>query len=595
MTEEIGDANSTPEQASVPGTAPANIISRIETRAKRNVLKMAGTLIAGFFGLIEPLKKMAINVGVLVAIVFGGPAIYRQATKPTFVIKDISVPSGLEDRGFSGDVLAQEILDQISIIDSIAGSKKEKADISGFDLESTMPDIDLPVGGLNLAAIVAELRQLLGYPETKITGEAYIAVPGNDDKGIPAQYALRLRIAGQGPVFRTATPNADIQSLIEAAAQQIMRKYDPVNLGYYYYRQKDFGRAYEITELALADDSSNNDPWAYTMRGLIARDEGHFDDAAANMREAINRAPNFWLGYVNLAGLLRLDGKLDEAEAAARKAIELASDQQEGHSALALILMDRGDKEAALAEMQKGVAVDPKDPGGHLELGRLLAKLNRFDEAVTSFKTSASLNSSAEPLIQAADASRSLKRGADVLTFLRQATDAEPKNPSVWLALGEAEIDAKDIRHADQAFAKAIELDGAMPTSIIAAAKAFAGQKRFADADALYKKNAKAFDKNADFLLGWSELLWTEDKKSDAEAKLKEAIADAPDVPATLEAAGRILEARGEINDAIEAYKKAITIDPRVEEILRPHIEQLAARTPAKIAGRSTGQSANNH
>ena len=119
--------------------------------------------------------------GIIAGIVIGGPAVYKLATKPNFVIKDIQVPSDLSDRGFTGDVIAQQILDHIAEIDRIGGSKKEKAAISGFDLESSMPSIQLPVGGFNLNAVVAEVRQLLGVTETKVTGEIYTAVAADDE------------------------------------------------------------------------------------------------------------------------------------------------------------------------------------------------------------------------------------------------------------------------------------------------------------------------------------------------------------------------------------------------------------------------------
>ena len=547
---------------------------------KRNIIKQCSDGIAWAYGLFEPLRKTIVNLGIIGGVIFGAPALYKIVIKAPFVIKDIAVPGSLSDRGFTGDVLAQQILDRISDIDAEAGSKKVKADISGFDLESTMPSITLPVGGFNIGSIISELRTLFGIHETKVTGEVYVAA--TDDKG--PLYGIRLRINGVGPIMRTEKGTADIQSLIDAAAQTVMRRYDPINLGYYFYRKKDFKRAYEMTEQALADPSPDNDPWAYTMRGLIARDEGRFDDAASAMKEAINRSPTFWMGYVNLAGLLRLDGKLDEAEAAARKAVDLAPKEQESHSALALVLMDQGKKDEALSEMKKGVDADPKDPSGHLEFGRLLARLEKYQDALSAFETSAALNPNSEPLLQAADVSKNLKNDSAVLSYVRQATDAEPQNARAWLALGETLLARGQFPKAAQAFDKAIEVDDAPPSALVRAANSYAAQKRLADAEALFVKNAKGFDKNQDFQIGWSEVLWIEGKKADAAAKLKQVIEDGESPPKVFESGGRILEARSEIAEAIAAYQKAMGLDPRMQDVLRPHIEQLAARLPARPA-----------
>ena len=221
--------------------------------ALRRLYNGGASVVNWLVNLFEPARKLIINAGIIAGIVIGGPAVYKLATKPNFVIKDIQVPSDLSDRGFTGDVIAQQILDHIAEIDRIGGSKKEKAAISGFDLESSMPSIQLPVGGFNLNAVVAEVRQLLGVTETKVTGEIYTAVAADDDKKIPAEYGVRLRLAGKGPILKGTPPDAHIDNLVEEAAERIMHQFDPINLGYYFYRLKRYDKAYETTVAALAD------------------------------------------------------------------------------------------------------------------------------------------------------------------------------------------------------------------------------------------------------------------------------------------------------------------------------------------------------
>lgn len=579
MSDEDGTPAKAPEGKADGGDKAS---SATDALMQMSFVKKLTAPFAWFFGLFEPLRKLVVNIGILAAIIFGAPAIYKAATKPNFIIRDIAVPSALADRGFTSDVIAQQILDHIAEVDATAGSKKEKAEISGFDLQSTMPDITLPVGGISIGAVVAEVRQLLGVKETKITGEIVIEVPGNDDKGAPPQYGLRLRIAGEGPIYRSSAPDADIGKLVDAAAKQVMRKYDPINLGYFYFRQRDYRSAYDMTEVALADPSPDNDPWAFTMRGLIARERGHLEDAALQVREAIKRSPTFWLGYVNLADLLRLSNRLDEAEAAARKAIELAPKEQEGYATLALIHMDRGKKDDALKEMQKGVDLDRSDPKGHLQLGRLLARMEKFEAAIESCRASAVLNPTAEPFVHSADASRSLNRHADVLAFLKQATSAEPQNPQAWIALGEAELDRNETGPGRTALEKAIAVDPKSAVTLVRVANAWQTRKRTADAAALYTKNFKAFAGNPDFLLGWSDLLWAEGKKAEATARLQEALANAGESAAIFEQAGRMFEARAEIPEAIDAYQKAIGFDPTLEPVLKPLIEKVALRLPVR-------------
>ena len=560
-----------------------------------DALALVAAAIRRTAGIFEPLRILVVNTLVILAVFVGGYAIYKLAAKTSFVVKDISVPPALQEQGITGNVIAQQILDHISEIDAAAGSRKQKAAISGLDFQSTMPTINLPVGGFNLGTIVSEVRRLLGYTETVITGEAVIEEP--KDKDQPARYGLRLRIAGEGPIYKSDAPEAEVQRLIAAAAERIMHKFDPINLGYFYYRQKDFDKAEETADFALASANADNYPWAYTMRGLIARDRGKYGEAAKNFRQVVTLDPNFGMGYVNLSGILRLDGQLDAAENAARKAMELMPKQHEGYAALALVLFDRGDRDQALAEMDKGVAADPQEPQSHMAQGALRQSLQRYEEAIQSYQVSAKLRPAAAPLIGAANASAQLKRQDEALAFLQRATQAEPKSVDAWLALGVATRQLHDWKSAERSFEKALALAPNASAPVIELADLYAAQKHYAPAEALYAKRERLFRHNAQFLTGWSRLYQEEGKKDEAKDKLLEAQVEAMFDARALEGVARELEARGDIAEAIAAYQKIVSVDPKMADVLTPQIEKLSARlepkAPEQIAAPAASDKAN--
>ncbi len=552
--------------------------------ARTQIVAAIATTVRRLAGIFEPLRVLVVNASVILAVVVGGFTIYKLAAKTSFVVKDISVPASLQQQGITGNVIAQQILDHIAEVSAAAGSRKQKAEISGLDFQSRMPTINLPVGGLNIGAIVSEVRRLLGYTETVITGEIF--VEESEDKDNPTKYGLRLRIAGEGPIYKSEAPEPEVRRLIEAAAERIMHKFDPINLGYFYYRQKDYDKAEETADLALALPSAENYPWAYTMRGLVARDRGKYGEAARNFRQVVALDPNFGMGYVNLSGILRLDGQLDAAETAARKAIELMPKQHEGYAALAHVLLDRGDHDKALAEMDKGVAADPQEAQSHLLQGKLRHRLERYEEAIEAFQTSAKLRPAAAPLIGAADSSQQLKRQEEALAFLQRATQAEPKSVDAWLALGLATRQLRDWKSAEEACGKALELAPNSPVPVIELAGLYAAQKRFGAAEALYAKRARHFRHNPQFLMGWSRLYFDQGKKDEAKSKLLEAQVEAMFDPKTLEGVARELEARGDLGEAIAAYQKIIGIDPKMAETLTPQIDKLSARLEPKAPDR---------
>ncbi|MFO1118375.1 MAG: hypothetical protein U1E28_22120 [Beijerinckiaceae bacterium] len=258
----MSDAATDPAVEQQPAAAPVPEPPAPRPSLFQRMLAGGSAAVQWLAQFVEPLRKVVVNVGVLAAILVGAPAIYRMATKPTFVIKDIAVPGPLTDRGFTDDVIAQQILDRVSEIDQIAGSAKEKAAITGLDMDSTMPSIQLPVGGFNLNAVISEVRQLLGVQETKVTGEVYIAVPADDDKKLPGQYGLRLRIVGKGPLYKSEETFTEAAPLIDHAAERVMRQFDPVNLGYYYFRVGRLYDARDATQAALLDDTKGDEPWA---------------------------------------------------------------------------------------------------------------------------------------------------------------------------------------------------------------------------------------------------------------------------------------------------------------------------------------------
>jgi tetratricopeptide (TPR) repeat protein len=540
----------------------------------------------------EPLKTLAVDLALLASVGLGALIIYKSALKSEFVVKDISAPAALSEKGVNGNVLAQEILDHIAEINMASGSKKQKADISGIDFQSTMPTISLPVGGVSFGALITELRQILGHSDKIITGEIYADAGNPGGKESSSGYLFRLRIAGEGPIYKSAVPETDVQTLVSAAAEQIMKRFDPINLAYYYYRKKDFEKADEIVDAALVGDNTDNIPWAYTMHGLIARDEGRLTEALENFRHIINIDPKFGMAYVNLSIVYRLSGNLDAAEIAARKGIELLPNQQDGYAALALVLMDKGRADEALKVMREGVAASPHDPDGHMMLGQIQHKLEKFEDAIASFKTSATLAPASEPLINAASSSLALQRKVEALSYLHRAAQLDPRNYHVWVNLGGGYLKNHDDKKAYKAFDKALTLAPHAPQPVIEIAEILSAQGLNAEAEQIFAKTAHVHRDKPAFLVEWSRALFQLGKTSEGRSKLEEAEKSASDDAGELEIIARNFEAHGEIAEALKAYRQAYTKDPTRAEVLKPYADALALRQDREATSTDTQKSA---
>lgn len=441
--------------------------------------------------LLETVKRVAFNVVIIAAIAVGVPVFVKVVTTRSVVISDIAVPSAASDRGLTRDVIARRILDQLHEIRIDARAKKEQEAITGSSTVSQLPDIQLPVGGINLGSAISQIRHFLGYADTKISGEI-VTEPAGDDKGNAPTYTLRLRMAGHGVVYHSATPSANIDSLIDEAAIEVMHRFDPINLGYYLYRKQDYANAYRMTETALANDSPGDDGWAFNMRGLILRDQGHCRDAIAQFREAIRREPTFAVAYDNLSQVLRLTGDLEAAAKVAAQSIALAPKNRRGYSNLALVFVDQGKLAEALELMQKAVQEEPRNSRAHFDLGVVLHTLERFDDAAAAFRKSAEI----EPDYAAAYSNLSvvLHRAGkyeDARAEAQKAADVNPRSPVPWNLLGLYALDRKDYPHAVTNFQKAITLDKAFVEGYVNLGIALAEEKKFAASTAAFQKAAQ--------------------------------------------------------------------------------------------------------
>lgn len=523
---------------------------------------------------IESLKTLAFSLTILAAIGVAVPMIAKMVTTKGVIISDISVPSSLEDRGMSGTVIAQRILDHLHEIS--AGSKKQQSAITGSEDQSQLPDIQLPLGGLDLNSLLSQVRGFLGYKDTKITGEITTDQQGDSDKGTPSTYLLRLRMAGHGMIYHSPKASDNVDSLIDDAAVEIMHRFDPINLGFFLYKKKDYVNAFRMTETAIANGAPGDDGWAFNMRGMIQRDQRHYPEAVAQFREAIRREPKFVYAYNNLSQTLRLMGQLDEAAEVAGKAIELAPKGREGYSNLALVLIEQGKGDEAVALMQKAIAAEPHNHHAHFDLGVILHKMKKMDAAAVSLQKAAEIKpDQADIYLKLSDVLHITGKYSEARALAQKAANLDPKSPMPWNLLGLYALDRKDYPHAVANFRKAVGIDKVFVDGYVNLGVALTAEKKYADAIAAFRKAADLDTTNAEILVHWSDTLEVSGKSKEAAQKVAEAVALSRHPASVYQHHGRVQEARGDLAGAIDSYRKAAAADPKLAVILNAEIAKL--------------------
>ena len=118
-------------------------------------------------------------------------------------------------------------------------------------------------------------------------------------------------------------------------------------------------------------------------RALLAQKK--FDEAVAEIRQAVRLAPGSAEIHRALSAALFEKGDLDGAIAEYRQAIRLEPDDAGAHIDLGLALYVKEDLDGAIAEYREAVRLNPNDSANHFMLGNALAKKPDLDAAAAEF------------------------------------------------------------------------------------------------------------------------------------------------------------------------------------------------------------------
>jgi len=121
------------------------------------------------------------------------------------------------------------------------------------------------------------------------------------------------------------------------------------------------------------------------------KDSARYDDAVADLRQAIALRPKQYQAYVNLAQAYEKQHKLAEAVAEMDRAIQLEPDRVFLYRRRARLRIQRADDAAALKDLDRAIALEP--PGSLsvalaedlLERGRLLCRQQKYKEGIEAY------------------------------------------------------------------------------------------------------------------------------------------------------------------------------------------------------------------
>ena len=153
------------------------------------------------------------------------------------------------------------------------------------------------------------------------------------------------------------------------------------------YRLKRYDEAEAAYRKAISLDETDALPWN-NLGNLFQHRLKRYDEAEATYRKAISLDETYAQPWVGLGNLLQYRLKrYDEAEAAYRKAISLNETGAGPRLSLGNLLQDRLERlEEAEGQYVSAQELEPDEPMHWVNHARLLARLDRHDEATNSFR-----------------------------------------------------------------------------------------------------------------------------------------------------------------------------------------------------------------
>jgi len=134
---------------------------------------------------------------------------------------------------------------------------------------------------------------------------------------------------------------------------------------------------YRDAQLFNGDRAEGRFNWGSTLVQL-----GRLEEAEAQFRDAIDRAPVFTAAYVNLADLYRLSGDEETARALLEQAIANNPQDPSAHFALGLSLVRADAPDDAFAELELAAEVAPNSPYYQYVIGIALNSSGERDRAL---------------------------------------------------------------------------------------------------------------------------------------------------------------------------------------------------------------------
>jgi tetratricopeptide (TPR) repeat protein len=384
-------ADSTPPAAEpVTPAAAAPAKKPRESTTVRRMTKLGRTL-----GSVRTVVTNALVLSAVVAIVGLG---IREIVQNATVIDPIDLPKDLVDLGYSPQVFAARLGDERQAIYTKSKTRPASGKAPGRIGNGAMQaNLDIPGTGLSVKSAIRFGRQVLGLPETHISGDAT-----HDGENL----VLVLRSTGGAGGEPARVRVSNVNDLVRLGAQEIVRMIEPFILAAYSYEEEAetgnvFERTRELITYVLEHPPASDDRRAYDLWGQVLAKQSDPDGAIAKYKKALSLEPRDAFAHNEWGTILMSKGDAAGAIEHFKQALAISPLDRgilSSNLCNALNVANRYDE--ALVKCLEATAADLTYAPAHHNLGLTYENLKKYDQAIDAYKNARALAPTlAEPCV----------------------------------------------------------------------------------------------------------------------------------------------------------------------------------------------------
>jgi tetratricopeptide (TPR) repeat protein len=276
--------------------------------------------------------------------------------------------------------------------------------------------------------------------------------------------------------------------------------------------------------------SEPNNAAAHYQLGVAFQKSGDVENAKVEWLNAVRLRPDLLEAERSLALLAMRQGDMDALESASTQLIRLQPASPEGYSLRAISHINRQQFAAAEADINKAIEVKPHSHLGYVERGNLKFVQKQYSAADKAYRDALDRDSNSNDALRGLMNTYLAQDQVDKALAVANAQIAKsPANSGFYFLLGSVLYrDKKDLKGAEAAFDRSVELD----------------------------KN------NSDAVIQLGQVQAAKGEVDQAIATYQQAVKDHPGVPEFYTLLGELYGSKRDWTKAQEAYQKTLALKP---------------------------------